>query len=475
MNTPTISFPNEVWMRVFSYILDTASLRAVVLTSRRFRNLGMDELLHTLVWKTGEKAGNNLEFWEDNADLVYIPTSLSISVNSRHDSGAIAYPRILNQVSWFHNLGTLSLSNGFLPPVFYHVLLSLPNLTHLKLHSCHVPDAPAHFPFSFPSFWDKDADDIAIRVTHLSIRNVLRYPTAFDPMAPPNPHSQIDLFNFLPALVSLTLEHLPTVGIPVLQQLTSLTLLPTHSPEHTVTQLNEYLPFTSNLLHLKIGAPATQAMREAPPPIVPTVPLLETFVGPEFAALSILGGSPALVSLTVNSPLAKMQDALDLIEQTNPLTLRALELNLVEWDDEIILAITHRLLACRSAKVTFRFSEPSEDFLFNLGVEHLPLLTQLHTLHVHARAEEPKRGVPLASDPDDEYYLGQDEIVFPGRVRAPKETRVVAVAPAEDACAEALAAWTRYNKELSSVRFVSGREWRRRKGKGRWGVERVGE
>ncbi|KAJ6526163.1 hypothetical protein DFH09DRAFT_1286010 [Mycena vulgaris] len=464
MNTPNASFPNEVWMQVFSYLAGGNSLQAVTLTCRRFHNLGMDELLRTLVWKTVEKATNNLKFWEENVELAYIPTSLSLSLAHR-DPAACTLPLVLNHVSWFQNLDTLSLSNVILPPVFYHVLLNLPNGKHLNLHSCHVPDAPPKFPFSFPSFWDQDMEDIEIGVTHLSLRNVIR---AIQGSIHGDPHTQIDLFKFLPDLEALTLEYVPPVPISILQQLTSLTLLPARSPDQTVYQLNEYLPHTPNLIHLNIGAPRTHTMREAPPPIVPTVPLLETLTGPEFVAHAVLLGSPTLVSLTVNTPLEKTRDALDLIEKCNGPTVVDIELSLTEWDDEVLLAVTQCLPACRSVKVVFRFSEPTDSFLFNLGIEHLSLLVQLHTLHIHARPED---ATPPCHDGYslDEYDDGMG-VMFHRRVPAPKETRATAVPPEEEACAEYLAAWTRYNTELRFVRFVRGREWARQGG-ARWSVE----
>ncbi|KAJ6521167.1 hypothetical protein DFH09DRAFT_1426092 [Mycena vulgaris] len=467
------TFPNEVWIWVFSHLVDGKSLHAVILTSWRFHNLGMDELLRTLVWKTTERAKNNLQFWEKNKHLAYIPTSLSLNLARRRDPGIGDLPLILNHVPGFQNLDTLSLSNVILPPVFYHVLLSLPNLTHLELLTCRVSDAPPHFPFSFPSFLEQDSRGIEIGITHLSLSNVRR-----DSPLPGTFHFHIDLLTFLPVLESLTLDDFPSVPDSVLQQLTSLTLRPAPSPDVVVHQLNAYLPHTQNLLHLTIGAPEAPA-REILPQIVPTAPLLETLTAPESIAHGVLLGSPLLQSLTINTPFAKKQNALDIIERIHGATLRTLALTLTEWDDEVLLAIAYRLPACRSVKVVFTFAQPSDAFLFNLGVEHLPLLAELRTLHIHARAPDPAPPPPPDPSADDYGMMGLGPgLGFPWRVRAApkkaeeKETRVMAVPPAEDACAEYLAAWTRYNGELREVRFVSGRGWLRECG-GRWGLRSV--
>ncbi|KAJ7458990.1 hypothetical protein FB451DRAFT_1507194 [Mycena latifolia] len=108
--------------------------------------------------------------------------------------------------------------------------------------------------------------------------------------------------------------------------------------------------------------------------------------GPEFVARAVLCGSPALVSLAVNA-------AVDLIERANTLTLRDLELSLMKRDDEVLLTFAHRLAAARSLKVSFHFSQPPKEFIFNLGLDSLPLLAQLHLLaEPEARAERVLQG-----------------------------------------------------------------------------------
>ncbi|KAJ7079436.1 hypothetical protein B0H15DRAFT_858734 [Mycena belliarum] len=475
MERASPSFPNEVWMRVFSYIADIPSLKAVNLTSRRFHRLGMDELLRALSWKTEQKALSSLEFWERNMNLAYIPISLSITLRSRDDPAtSTTYPAILNHVSAFKNLGSLSISNASLPPTIYRVLLTLSHLTRLDLQSCYVPDAPPHFPFSYPSFWDQDLDgtDIASGVTHLSLRNVARLPPAAA-VTIADLHAQIDLFNHLPHLAALTLDYLQSAGPPVFAHLTALTLLPAYTPNHTVGQLNMYLPAAHSLVHLTVGAPAMPGSRDGPPTLAPTAPLLQTLAAPEFVARALVPNAPALAALTVNTPLAAVADALALIEGAPAATLHTLELSLDGWDDEVLLAVTQCLPACRRVALTFRFGAPTADFVFNLGVEHLPRLAHLHTLHLHPRAPDPRAERPGAPalgfgfDDDDDY----DDLGIVQR----QETRVAAEPPAEAVCAEALAAWTRYNPALRAVRFDLKREWARTHRGGRWALGGVEE
>ncbi|KAJ7458921.1 hypothetical protein FB451DRAFT_1563788 [Mycena latifolia] len=221
----------------------------------------------------------------------------------------------------------------------------------------------------------------------------------------------------------LTVDHLQPVGVEVLRQLISLTLLSARAPHHIVHQLNTYVPHMPNLIHLTVCAPKWLTTREAPLPIVPTVPL-ETFTGPELVARAVLCGSPTFVSLTANTALAKPYDAMD-------------------CDVEVLLAIAHRLAAARSVKVSFRFSQLTEEFIFILGVEHLPLLVQLHMLHLLARSADPK---PAPSE-----FCRDDEDMSLGRMRA-------------------LAAWTLHNPDLRAVRFARGCEWAPHAAGGRWGI-----
>ncbi|KAJ7459023.1 hypothetical protein FB451DRAFT_1507264 [Mycena latifolia] len=239
---------------------------------------------------------------------------------------------------------------------------------------------------------------------------------------------------------SLTVDHLPPVGVEVLRQLTSLTLLSARSPHQIVPA--EHLPpahIIPNLIHLTVCAPKWLTTRETPLPIVPTVP----FTGTEFVAHAILCGSRALVSLTTD-------DAVDLVERANILTLCDLELSMMKCDDEVLLTFAHRLAAARSLKVSFRFSQPTKVFI----------CTRCICLR------DPK---PAPSE-----FCRDGEGMVLGRMRVPKDARVAAVEPADDACGEALAAWTLYNQDLRAVRSARGREWARHAAAGRRGVESVG-
>lgn len=458
---------------MFAHIAHAPTILAISLTSRRFHGLSWDELLHTIVWKSADKATENVGFWEANSALAYIPTSLAMTLTSAHSIQAAVYirpsatqlaklnadeaahPRLLDYVCRFQNLTTLSM-DGLLPPVFYHVLLNLPNLTHLDLNSCLVPFAPPHFPFSYPSFWDKDIGHLTISVTHLTLRGAYAH---YD-----------NLLNWLTALRSLTLAGSLeiVISMPALQRLMSLTLLPADSPAETIEELNTYLQHALNLRHLTVGAPPSQTLHAPLLPLLFAPPQLETFTGPEFAAHAVLARLPALAALTVTTPLATTRAALALIERAKSLTLRALTLTLTEWDIEVLIAAAHCLPACRRLALAFRFSAPSEEHLFELGVEHLPRLAHLHTVHLLGRPEA--LGGVYELD-----MTGNAVGRYNTRMHAAAETRVLAVPPTEEACGDAVRAWARYNPNLRAARLVPGREWARGGAAGRWTVGNVVE
>ncbi|KAJ6600494.1 hypothetical protein DFH09DRAFT_595991 [Mycena vulgaris] len=465
MDSPLPPVPNELWLRIFSHIVDAKSLKAVVLTSRRFHNLGTEELLRTIVWKTREQTEQNLEYWKNHAHQSYIPTALTINLNNRwktrilpsghlveaddweaEEEDADPYPDALRHASLFRNLGSLSLSNGRIPDTFYYALVSLPQLTHLALVGCAIPDAPPHFPLSFPSFADATIAPAGVTVTDLSIRSVYR-------------DGLTTLFTFLPRLRALTTDD--TVSIPghVLQQLRSLNL-----PAFD-TMGAMHLQHMPNLLHLSVAGTVGREV----PALTATLSLLESFSGPAMHIAGVLNGSPNLVTLRATTSVSKPRDAIVIIEKASSLALRTIELQLLEWNDEVLCAITHRLPACREIKLVFCFSQPSDDWLFNFGIQYLSRLPHLHTLELQAIPPARYHGRDDDSDSDDSTGL------YPTASRRdfPEETPMAAVPPEEEACAEYLAVWTRYNKALRKVRFGDERVWTRQYVGGPWRVATV--
>jgi hypothetical protein len=297
-------------------------------------------------------------------------------------------PAILGCVSWFHNLGSLSLSNARLAVTFYKVLINLPNLRDLSLVSCHIANPPPHFPQSFPSF---RLDPVEITATSLTISDVnaywfvpdreeedddedeedYEYENDHDHYQPP---SILHLFTLFPRVRAVTLGSFVQMPASFLQQITSLSL-PAMSSEDAVELLNNHIPPTPNLLHLTVVAKTEHphAPRQGlppPPPLRAALPLLESFTGPAPLAADVLRCSPTLISLMLNTFLGTTQGTLAIIEAANGASLREISLRVTEWDDEVLLAIVQRLHACQDLRVVFHFSQPSDVSLFHSVKTH---------------------------------------------------------------------------------------------------------
>ncbi|KAK7042826.1 hypothetical protein R3P38DRAFT_3348705 [Favolaschia claudopus] len=196
-----------------------------------------------------------------------------------------------------------------------------------------------------------------------------------------------------------------------------------------------------------------------------SLPQRWSFTGSLYIVNCLLPTSPNLSAITISNVVKKTQDVLALIEAASAAGSAApiehIELGFEDWDDEVLLGIIHRLPSCRQIKLFFYYSQPSDDFLFNLGIQHLPSVPHLHTLHVHA--------APIPPPPPMHYRRRRHYFSLATHPET-QETRIPAVDPEEEKCEEYLAVWKKYNPALRVVKFVKGREWRREGEGGRWFV-----
>ncbi|KAK7007500.1 hypothetical protein R3P38DRAFT_3365812 [Favolaschia claudopus] len=453
----SLEFPNEVWLHIFSLVSDRPSLKAIILSSRRFHDLALPELLRSVGWSSAEKAQAHLDFFERRVDCRKSPTRLDLTLQIElGDTQSESVTTIVGRISWFANLRTLSFTNASLDGLFYTTLSQLPCLTDLSLDSCCLASFPLVVPLTLqnPS---PLAVNLDIPVTHLAVASL-------STLYPANTNTLYrHHLGLLRNVVSLTLtDQFPNL-VDVLPALHSLSICAS-SDEGAVSLLNHrYLPsIGSRLLHLRVNvqiAPLdfrTTPVAPAQLVVELSAPLLQSFTGSLYLANCLLPTSPNLSSITISTVVKKTQDALALIEAVSAARIEEIELGVEDWDDEVLLGITHRLPSCRQIKLFFYYSQPSDDFLFNLGIHHLPCLPHLHTLHVHAVPILPS---PLLYDLRRRHYLPRTE-----------ETRIPAVDIEEEKCEEYLAVWKQYNPKLRVAKFVKGREWRREGEGGRWFV-----
>ncbi|KAK6966585.1 hypothetical protein R3P38DRAFT_3515407 [Favolaschia claudopus] len=456
----SLAFPAEMWLYIFSFVSDARSLRAIILSSRQFHDLALPELLHSVCWNSVDKAEAHLEFFETQINRRTIPTKLALTLPSDSYTRLESITAIVDRITWFTSLKSLSFANVHLSESLYAVLAQIPTLTDLSLDSCHLaalptllqnPSAPVNF---------------NIPITHLTVRGLfpldaIQFRTLYR-----------QLLALLQNLISLTLkDHFPSFLGP-LPTLTSLCLCAPY--EDAVSLLNvHYLPsIAATLLHLRVDvldAPPDPNMPVEPVDILEiSAPVLQSFMGSLYIANCLLRTSHNISSITITTFVKRTQDALAFIEAASAAPIEDIELRVEDWDDEVLLAITHRLPLCRQIKLFFRYSQPSDDFLFNLGIQHLPSLPNLHTLHVHAVTHIP----PPPAQP---FGFGRRPAAT--HTQTQTEGRIPAVDPAEEKCEEYLAVWAQYNPALRGVKFVEGREWRREGEGGRWfswGLKDVG-
>ncbi|KAK7000515.1 hypothetical protein R3P38DRAFT_2651168 [Favolaschia claudopus] len=462
--------PNEVWLHIFSLVSDQRSLRAIALSSRQFYNLALPELLRIVAWHSVEKAEAHLDFFETRVDCRNIPTKLGLTLTSASVTQLDSITAIVDRMTWFANLDTLYFANAHLSNSFYTVLVQLPRLRNLSLHACHLASPPlAVLPNLSPNP-SSPAVNLDIPVTHLTVADL-------SALGPVHIHTIYrHLLAQLQNLVSLTLKDQYPVLVELLPALTSLSICAL-SDEHAVSLLNErFLPsIAANLLHLRVDVADVPPDSRRPVELVEiSAPSLQSFTGSLYLANCLLRTAPNLSSITISTVVKKTQDALAFIETASAAPIEDIELRVEDWDDEVLLAITHRLPSCRRVKLFFYYSQPSDDFLFHLGVQHLPSLPYLHTLHVHA--------VPIPPPSPVHQFRRRLDAITRTRENTNDDTstaaRIRAVDPEEESCEEYLAVWKKYNPKLRAVKFVKGREWRREGEGGRlfvWSLQDVGE
>ncbi|KAJ7203259.1 hypothetical protein GGX14DRAFT_461796 [Mycena pura] len=504
------SLPNEMWLRIFGLVEDAPSLAAVVLVCRRF------------LWRSVAVALRHLQFWERNPGKVPFVRSLSLRLAGAHNDPPSGnnerHDRIFAQIQTFHQLQHLKFVGGELPGAVYATLQRLPSVTELILEACLVPPPPPHFPLSFPSIGPPPE----IHVTRLTVSKLLHRPTmGFDPVTVP-------LACHLPHLRTFVTDSIDIqMPFEAYARLTSLTvaLFSVGIVDDMHAHLVGLLRLTPLLEHLDVStrndnwtpSPAGENTSDVPnlstTPVAP-LPLLRALSAPWPAAVHVLLGAPALEHLRVTSQINKPGDALWLLEHLHGAgsPVRTAALSLASWEDEVLIAAAHCLPACRALEVAYHAGAPDDAFLFNLGIHHLPLLQQLHTLRLlpPAYAGKPpvawdpapapvvssavaRALVPRSMWPEIDEVLAASEQKAAAARCAERARAAEAAAAAQharreraEAVKEYVHAWARYNPALKRVRLGAwtGCAWvrrapgtelgaggGRRKGKDLWDVD----
>ncbi|KAJ7922409.1 hypothetical protein B0H13DRAFT_1983062 [Mycena leptocephala] len=442
-STATDTLPQEIWLRIFALVDSTKSLGCVVLVCHKFHILGTEALVRHVGWRSSTVAIHHMEFWDRNPSKTHLVRSVSLSL-AGCDNENDDFRRIFGCIQSFSRLKHIKLSFGAVPDVLYSTLQSLPSVTHLSLKCCAIPYPPLFFPYSYPS--------PLLRPYHVAnfLLDTVTVPIAYH----------------LPNLRSYVTD---SIGIQIpteaSAQLSSLTLALTGVMGDIQPRLDLLLHRMPALTHLDVSiatnghqAPQGTASTVSPQPS-PPLPALRTLSVPWPAAGHILAGAPALAHLRVTSPIIKPTDAVWLLERLRATPLRTAALRLHVWDDEVLLAAVRCLPACEVLEIVYKDGGPSEGFVFDLGIQHLPLLRALHTLRIFALPPVVDT-TPLRFEEDDEED-GEDEV----------EREKTA------ALRECVHAWARYNPTLTRVQLgcEEKRTWVRRAVGGGWDTDEEDE
>ncbi|KAJ7881770.1 hypothetical protein B0H14DRAFT_3433806 [Mycena olivaceomarginata] len=516
MSGPMDTLPQEMWLRVFELVDCTTSLRCVVLVCRKFHNLGIEALVRHISWPSTAVAMSHLDFWDRNPSKTHLVRSVYFSLSGTDVTKD--YPRIFGCIQSFSKLKHIELGFGPLPEILYPTLQYLPSVTHLTLESCAIPPPPLFFPYSYPS---PSADPpLPIQVTHLSISKLWGSIAnlVVDGVSVPIAHHLPNLRAFSTDAIGFQ------IPVDVSAQLSSLSItLPTLSGD-IQPRLDAVLQRSPALTHLDISIAPAAFNHALPPPATPSIATQPSPPLPELRVLSapwptaghIIRGAPLLTHLRVGPqiPIPKTSDAIWLIERIRHAPLRGVALHLQGWDDEVLLAATRCLPGCEVLEMWYHDAGPSDTFLFNLGIHHLPLLPALHTLRLvalpplpapplpprfmweHAPTPTlalPAPGMPLmlpgpahpaADDDSDDDMSGaqadgdtEADAEKAARTEAEKAADEEAEREATAALRECVHAWARYNPVLRRVQLGSGagRTWVRQFTRGRGGGRNGGK
>ncbi|KAJ7858950.1 hypothetical protein B0H14DRAFT_2747799 [Mycena olivaceomarginata] len=450
MSGPMDTLPQEMWLRVFELVGSTTSLRSVVLVCHKFHNLAIEALVRHISWPSTAVAISHLDFWDCNQSKAHLVRSVHFSLSGTNVTKNHA--RIFGCIQSFSKLKHIELGFGSLPEILYPTLQCLPSVTHLTLQSCAIPPPPLLFPYSSSAY-----PPLPIQVTHLSISNLWgSIPNlVVDGVSVPIAHYLPNLRAFstdaigfqIPGAVSAQLSYL-SITLPIFSRDIQPHLEADLQRSPALTHLDIAIAPAALAHSLPLGLYAAPSLAAQP---AQPLPALRVLSAPWPVAGYLVRGAPLLTHLRVGPPfpIPETGEAIRLLERLGRAPLRAVALRLQAWDDEVL-------------EVWYHDAGPSETFLFNLGIHHLPLLPALHTLRLIAlpplTLALPAPGMPPVLPGPAPPVVDDDADDDLSGAKADGDT------DAETAAGECVHAWARYNPALRRVQLGrgAGRTWARR-------------
>lgn len=397
------ALPNELWMSVFEFLNSPADLARVLRASKRFRDLANRILHRQLIWTDPRHFAQGLHLWANNPGMVTVPRTLIIGITEaqihfaqvdRQEHTVVVgmdgipdgelsistgplmifdrlelqetepasiitsfvachelYQAMTTRIMTFSQLTKLTFRNAILPANIYEILHSIPSLRILHIEFCSFDTA------TIEGDWDHTTlplrelsilgleDNRAINLTMAHDLRFLRFDSAayvFKLFARPNKRRIIP-----ESLESIEL-HLPEKKYwPASQQ---------EAQQRYIIPLVAFLAICPNVIHLSIN-------NHSPEFTVPDhiLPNLRSYKGP-MSTVVTMAGNRAIDQLGIHDTGSKISDFIDTLTQVGEhhSSLQELSAHVLDWDDEVLYAVTQLFPNLRKLDIRYDVGSPTE-------------------------------------------------------------------------------------------------------------------
>jgi hypothetical protein len=229
---------------------------------------------------------------------------------------------IFPTLDMFTNLTTITLSNGRVSDDIHNSITRLLHLRELRFIECFIS--------SVDRSWHPEGDR-PFTVKALVLVNVEFHP--FDYHSTSASHLAVFPLTLLAGLISV--------------EYSSLYISPSFP---------RLLADTPHLEHLTMHWGPQWALTTTRPEL--PLPSLLSFRGPAHFAAGAIPSASRITELCVSNPLMR-EEALNILDTVHPHEIRNLELTLIEWEPEILEAISLKFIQCKRLKLTYWDSPPT--------------------------------------------------------------------------------------------------------------------
>ncbi|KAJ7911164.1 hypothetical protein B0H13DRAFT_2328605 [Mycena leptocephala] len=194
------------------------------------------------------------------------------------------------------------------------------------------------------------SDDIHNSITRLPHLRELRFIECFISSVDRSWHPEGDRPFTVKALVLVNVEFTPSITIQQVHPTLPIFLAIYQS------SFPRLLADTPHLEHLTMHWGPQWALTTTRPEL--PLPSLLSFRGPAHFAAGAIPSASRITELCVSNPLMR-EEALNILDTVHPHEIRNLELTLIEWEPEILEAISLKFIQCKRLKLTYWDSPPT--------------------------------------------------------------------------------------------------------------------